>query len=94
MALYDSLFGMMDIQAAQLLVTVSDFQDPNFRGNLSATVEDLLAMNVVPVFNENDAISGRPQSQNVRWSTFFVDRVAEQHLVGCCGGRGTLLAGQ
>ena len=31
--------------------------DPTFKENLASTVEDLLAMNVVPVFNENDAIS-------------------------------------
>ncbi|KAK9823707.1 hypothetical protein WJX72_004820 [[Myrmecia] bisecta] len=62
MALYDSLFSMMDIQAAQVLVTANDFSDPSFRANLSATAEDLLSMNVVPVFNENDAISSRPQS--------------------------------
>ncbi|DBA80719.1 hypothetical protein WJX77_011938 [Trebouxia sp. C0004] len=57
MALYDSLFGMMDLQAAQVLVTRNDFTDPTFKENLVTTVEDLLGMNVVPVFNENDAIS-------------------------------------
>ena len=62
MSLYDSLFNMMDMQAAQVLVTSQDFSDADFRKNLSITVEDLLAANVVPVFNENDAISSRPQS--------------------------------
>ncbi len=57
MALYDSLFGMMDLQAAQVLVTNNDFNDPAFKANLVATTEELLALNVVPVFNENDAIS-------------------------------------
>lgn len=57
MALYDSLFSMMDLQAAQLLVTNADFADPQFRANLVATTEELLSVNVVPVFNENDAIS-------------------------------------
>ena len=61
MSLYDSLFHMMDMQAAQVLVTSKEFSDPTFRENLSFTVEDLLAANVVPVFNENDAISSRPQ---------------------------------
>lgn len=41
----------------QVLVTSNDFTDPHFKNNLCATVEDLLSMNVVPVFNENDAIS-------------------------------------
>ena len=65
MSLYDSLFHMMDMQAAQVLVTSNDFSDANFRRNLSDTVEDLLAANVVPVFNENDAISNRPQTVEV-----------------------------
>jgi delta-1-pyrroline-5-carboxylate synthetase len=56
MALYDSLFTMMDMQAAQLLVTASDFEHDGFREALTATAEDLLSMNVIPVFNENDAI--------------------------------------
>jgi delta-1-pyrroline-5-carboxylate synthetase len=66
MALYDSLFGMMDIQAAQVLVSSNDFTDSTFKENLHSTVEDLLAMNVVPVFNENDAISSKPQATDVR----------------------------
>ena len=65
MALYDSLFGLMDCQAAQVLVTSNDFADADFRKNLSATVEDLLSMNVVPVFNENDAISRRAAQEQV-----------------------------
>ena len=75
MALYDSLFSMMDLQAAQVLVTSNDFTDVNFKENLCATVEDLLSMNVVPVFNENDAISkgaalskARPPACTSTWS--------------------------
>ena len=41
----------------QVLVTSNDFTDSEFKDNLCGTVEDLLSMNVVPVFNENDAIS-------------------------------------
>lgn len=65
MALYDSLFALMDCQAAQVLVTSNDFADADFRKNLSATTEDLLSMNVVPVFNENDAISSRTTAEVV-----------------------------
>ena len=71
MALYDSLFGLMDCQAAQVLVTSNDFADADFRKNLSATTEDLLSMNVVPVFNENDAISSRTTAEVVRSSCFL-----------------------
>ena len=45
---------------AQLLVTPRDFRDPSFKANLRETTEELLNMaRVVPVFNENDAISDR-----------------------------------
>jgi len=44
----------------QLLVTPRDFRDPSFKANLRETTEELLNMaRVVPVFNENDAISDR-----------------------------------
>jgi glutamate 5-kinase len=56
MALYDNLFGLMDLQAAQVLVTSNDFTEPVFKENLCATVEDLLSMNVVSrqILNERD----------------------------------------
>ena len=47
MALYDNLFGLMDLQAAQVLVTSNDFSETVFKENLCATVEDLISMNVV-----------------------------------------------
>jgi glutamate 5-kinase len=56
MALYDTLFAMMDLQASQLLVTPRDFRDENFKINLRETTEELLSVSrVIPVFNENDA---------------------------------------
>ncbi|XP_021845617.2 delta-1-pyrroline-5-carboxylate synthase isoform X2 [Spinacia oleracea] len=55
MALYDTLFSQLDLTAAQLLVTDNDFRDPNFRSQLSETVNQLLDSKVVPVLNENDA---------------------------------------
>lgn len=46
------------VQMHHTLLTTHNFiADPTFKENLAATVEDLLDMNVVPVFNENDAIS-------------------------------------
>ncbi|KAH9546290.1 hypothetical protein CY35_12G087500 [Sphagnum magellanicum] len=59
MALYDSLFSQLDVASSQLLVTDNDFRDPDFRLQLSETVNSLLELRVVPVFNENDAISTR-----------------------------------
>ncbi|KAK6933104.1 Aspartate/glutamate/uridylate kinase [Dillenia turbinata] len=59
MALYDSLFSQLDVSSAQLLVTDTDFRDPDFRLQLTETVKSLLDLKVIPIFNENDAISTR-----------------------------------
>ncbi|XP_020268245.1 delta-1-pyrroline-5-carboxylate synthase-like isoform X2 [Asparagus officinalis] len=59
MALYDALFTQLDVASSQLVVTDRDFKDPGFRVQLIDTVNSLLNLRVVPVFNENDAISTR-----------------------------------
>ncbi|XP_044500260.1 delta-1-pyrroline-5-carboxylate synthase-like [Mangifera indica] len=59
MALYDVLFSQLDVTSSQLLVTDSDFRNEDFRKQLSETVQSLLALKVIPIFNENDAISTR-----------------------------------
>ncbi|XP_050387828.1 delta-1-pyrroline-5-carboxylate synthase [Argentina anserina] len=59
MALYDTLFSQLDMSSAQLLVTDSDFRDRDFRKQLSDTVKSLLSLKVIPIFNENDAVSTR-----------------------------------
>ncbi|KAK0585183.1 hypothetical protein LWI29_024380 [Acer saccharum] len=59
MALYDTLFSQLDVTSAQLLVTDSDFRDKEFRKQLCETVKSLLSLKVIPIFNENDAVSTR-----------------------------------
>ncbi|PIA54602.1 hypothetical protein AQUCO_00900873v1 [Aquilegia coerulea] len=59
MALYDVLFSQLDVTSSQLLVTDNNFRDSDFRLQLSETVKSLLALRVIPIFNENDAISTR-----------------------------------
>ncbi|KAH1062000.1 hypothetical protein AAZX31_02G235400 [Glycine max] len=59
MALYDTLFTQLDVTSAQLLVTDNDFRDKDFRKQLTETVKSLLSLKVIPVFNENDAVSTR-----------------------------------
>ncbi|XP_022745926.1 delta-1-pyrroline-5-carboxylate synthase-like isoform X2 [Durio zibethinus] len=59
MALYDTLFNELDVSSAQLLVTDSDFRDKDFRKQLNVTVRSLLSLKVIPIFNENDAVSTR-----------------------------------
>ena len=45
--------------AAQLLVNDSSFRDKEFRKQLNETVKSMLDLRVIPIFNENDAISTR-----------------------------------
>ncbi|KAJ7960168.1 Delta-1-pyrroline-5-carboxylate synthase [Quillaja saponaria] len=59
MALYDSLFSQLDVTSAQLLVTDNDFRDKDFRRQLHETLKSLLSSKVIPIFNENDAVSTR-----------------------------------
>ncbi|KAE8721035.1 Delta-1-pyrroline-5-carboxylate synthase [Hibiscus syriacus] len=56
MALYDTLFSQLDVTSSQHLVTDTDFMNDSFRTQLSETVKSLLALKVIPVFNENDAL--------------------------------------
>ncbi len=51
-------------------MTPRDFRDENFKINLRETTEELLSVaRVIPVFNENDAISDR--SKDVVGSTYL-----------------------
>ncbi|KZV45466.1 Pyrroline-5-carboxylate synthetase isoform 1, partial [Dorcoceras hygrometricum] len=59
MALYDSLFSQLDVTSSQLLVTDNDFKSSEFRRQLCQTVNSLLSLRSIPIFNENDAISTR-----------------------------------
>eukprot|EP00898_Chlorokybus_atmophyticus_P002771 jgi/Chlat1/3495/Chrsp23S00265 len=59
MALYDALFAQMDLTTAQLLLTEAEFSDSEFKAQLRTTVDELLRLGVVPVINENDAVSTR-----------------------------------
>nr|AKP99746.1 delta-1-pyrroline-5-carboxylate synthase [Cucumis sativus] len=59
MALYDTMFSQLDVTSSQLLETDSVFSDTGFRQQLSETVNALLDLRVIPIFNENDAVSTR-----------------------------------
>jgi delta-1-pyrroline-5-carboxylate synthetase len=57
MNLYSSLFDQGDVTASQILVTQSDYPIPSRKQNLVYTVDRLLKLGVVPIINENDAVS-------------------------------------
>ncbi|KAL5717255.1 Delta-1-pyrroline-5-carboxylate synthase [Ranunculus cassubicifolius] len=85
MALYDALFSQLDVTSSQLLVTDNDFRDPYFRMQLSETVNSLLSLRVIPIFNENDAISTRraPYEYSQDCAGVFWDNDSLAALLAC-----------
>ena len=57
MNLYSNLFDQYDVAASQILLTQGDFVDKSRLENLKYTVERLLSNGIVPIINENDAVS-------------------------------------
>ena len=57
MALYESMFSQLNITVSQILVTSSDFASPERRRNIQYVISQLLALGIVPLLNENDAVS-------------------------------------
>jgi len=57
MSHYRSSFKKHKLVCAQLLVTRSDFNNRKSYNNLRSSVETLLKMGIVPIFNENDTVS-------------------------------------
>lgn len=61
----------LDVACSQLLVTDSDFGHEDFRDRLRQTVTALVSNKIVPVFNENDAISTRKAPYNDESGIFW-----------------------
>ncbi|HEY9760434.1 MAG TPA: glutamate 5-kinase [Oculatellaceae cyanobacterium] len=57
MSLYADAFERLNIPIAQILLTEEDFSNRQRYLNLRSTVNELLTMGVIPVFNENDTVS-------------------------------------
>ena len=56
MHIYDKFFGEYGVTVGQILLTRDDVEYPNVRQNLLGTFESLLALDVIPVVNENDSV--------------------------------------
>ncbi|KAJ9110479.1 hypothetical protein QFC19_001605 [Naganishia cerealis] len=56
-ALWDQLFGLLDVKIAQVLLTRQDISDRQRYLNAQNTFTELLALGVVPIVNENDTVS-------------------------------------
>ena len=57
MSLYETMFSQYDITISQVLVTAFDFHSPERRKNVQYVISQLLALGIVPLINENDAVS-------------------------------------
>lgn len=57
MTLYAEYFEQLGIPIAQLLITARGFRDRRAYLNVGNTLEELIAMGVLPIVNENDTVS-------------------------------------
>jgi len=64
MALYEAMFRNYGILVGQVLVTKQDFNNVNTREQLFNTIRELMALNIIPVINTNDAVSPPPQEDD------------------------------
>ena len=60
-ALYETMFRNYGILVGQVLVTKSDFYNEQTRNQLFGTLQELMALNIIPIINTNDAVSPPPQ---------------------------------
>lgn len=57
MALWEQVFGMFDVRVAQVLLTRADLSDRRRYLNARDTLLTILAHDIVPIVNENDAVT-------------------------------------
>ena len=70
-ALYETMFRNYGIIVGQVLVTKSDFYNEETRTQLFSTLNELMALNIIPIINTNDAVSPPPQKDE-DVSAFFI----------------------
>lgn len=57
MSLYETLFSCRDVECSQFLVTQTDIEDETRRANLKYALSQILEVGMIPIVNENDAVS-------------------------------------
>merc|ERR1719154_516019 len=60
MSLYEAMFRNYGILVGQVLVTKQDFHNDETREQLFNTIRELMALNIIPIINTNDAVSPPP----------------------------------
>jgi len=82
---WNESFQVQGILAAQILLTMDIYSDRDSVLNLNNTIDTLLASNVVPIFNENDAVSikeiGAVFGDNDTLSAMIASRVDADLLI-------------
>lgn len=56
-SLFDTLFSALNMQCSQLLFVSNDFKEPSKVSKMSESIESLIELGIVPIINENDAVS-------------------------------------
>ena len=64
-SLYNALFSQLEVSAAQVLLTESDFRDENHLTSLKYSIDRLVSVGIIPIINENDAVSAFSTTTNV-----------------------------
>eukprot|EP00638_Chattonella_subsalsa_P000133 CAMPEP_0117765256 /NCGR_PEP_ID=MMETSP0947-20121206/19989_1 /TAXON_ID=44440 /ORGANISM="Chattonella subsalsa, Strain CCMP2191" /LENGTH=773 /DNA_ID=CAMNT_0005587847 /DNA_START=157 /DNA_END=2478 /DNA_ORIENTATION=- len=57
MTFYDALFKQKNVNTSQLLLTAADLQTFERKSNICYTLNTLLGLGIIPILNENDAVS-------------------------------------
>jgi delta-1-pyrroline-5-carboxylate synthetase len=82
MKMYEYMFEHHKISCAQILITDEDMKMKERSDNLTSTLEELLKYGVIPVINENDAISTRTTPIRDENNAIFWDNDSLACLVG------------
>lgn len=61
MSMYETLFNKYNLSCAQVLVTENDIADPDMIAQVGETTDELLRLGMVPIINENDAVTSRTE---------------------------------
>lgn len=81
MSVYETLFSLYGVTCSQILVTDGDFQSNRHRESLRETLLNLMNLGVLPIVNENDAVSSRSGDIDVD-ALAFSDNDALASLIG------------
>ena len=73
---YRQLFGNLDLNCAQVLLTEDDFSNLHRHDNLAATLDRLLGLGCVPIVNENDVVTSAMKIEHKQGVFYDNDRLA------------------